>query len=109
MSRGHNTNGLLVDTGLLRDHVSKLREQKKLATRLYNTVLAMKNASDPTVAYQYDPILRDVEQMIEYFTRMAKVLTHVGDDAVQLNRQIGGIIEDSTDLARHVSNTTFML
>ena len=108
MSNRHN-NGLFVDTGLLRDHVSKLREERKLACKLYDTVLAMRRMSDPSVAYQYNSILRDVEQLIEYFGRMADLLSTASDEAVQMSRQIGSLIQDETEYAHHVTNQNIML
>ena len=107
MSR--DKNGLFVDTGLLRDHVSKLREEKKVAARLYENVAAMKNVSDPTVSYQYDPVLRDIEQLMEYFGRMANLLDHIVDDAVQLSLVLSTLVEDDTELTRRIASHAFML
>ena len=109
MSKGSNPNGLYVDTGLLRDHVSALRKQKKLATRLYENVAVMKTLADPADADRYNPILRDIEQMIEYFDRMANQLTIVHDEAVQLSHELRGMIKDSTDLSRHITAKNFVL
>lgn len=109
MSKGFNKNSLFVDTGLLRDHVSKLREEKKLAIRLYENVAAMKRVSDPTISYQYNPILRDIEELMEYFGRMANLLDSIADDAIQLSHEIGALIEDNTELTRQVTSNNFML
>ena len=107
MSKDHN--GVYVDTGLLRDHVSTLREEKKLAYRLYENVALMKAVADPTVAYRYDSVLRDIEQMIEYFEKMANLLVHVGDEAVQLSNELGGMIKDSTDVSQRITAENFVL
>lgn len=104
-----NKNSLYVDIGLLRDHVSKLREEKKLASRLYENIAVMKTVADPMVAYQYDPVLRDIEQMIEYFNTMANQLTHIHDEAVQLSHELRGMIEDSTDLSQHIIAEKYVL
>lgn len=101
--------GLYVDTGLLRDHVSKLREEKKLASRLYENVVVMKAMADPMESYRYDAVLRDVAQLIEYFEAMAKQLTHVADDAVQLSNHLRGMIEDSTELSRRITDAEILL
>ena len=97
MIKGYNKNGLFVDTGFLRDHVSKLRQEKKIASELYENVKNMKNLSDPTVAYQYDSILRDIQQLIDYFAKMADSLAHIEDEAIQLSQEINQLIEDGTD------------
>lgn len=102
-------NGLFVDTGLLRDHVSILREEKKLAYRLYENVAVMKAAADPVIAYRYDSVLRDIKQMIEYFDKMAKLLTNVGDEAVRLSNELGNMIQDSTDVSQQMISEKFVL
>lgn len=108
MSKGYN-NGLYVDTGLLRDHISKLREEKKLASRMYENISVIKKAADPMVAYQYDSVLRDIEQIIEYFNAMANQLDHINDEAVQLSHKLRGIIDDSTDLSQRIAAENFIL
>ena len=108
MSKDYH-NGLYVDTGLLRDHVSKLREEKKLASRLYENVLVMKTMADPMVAYRFDSLLRDIGQLIEYFDAMANQLAHIDDEAVQLSYRLRDMIEDSTDLNRQITEKTFVL
>ena len=102
-------NGLYVDTGLLRDHVSKLREEKKLASRLYENVVVMKAMADPMESYRYDAVLRDVAQLIEYFDAMAKQLAHVEDEAVRLSDSLRGIIEDSTALSQRITDAEILL
>ena len=109
MSKGNHKNGLFVDTRFLRDHVSKLREEKKLASRLYEQVAAMKRCCDPAVSYQLDPILRDVNQLVEYFDKMAKVLDHVDDEAVRLSNELGEIIQDDTENLRRTTSDSYML
>lgn len=109
MSKGGNHGGTFVDTELLRDHVSKLREEKKIALKLYENVRAMRALSDPTVSYQYNSILYNVEQMIEYFDRMSKVLANVEDDAIQLSHELTKIIEDNTYDTRHIVSKSIML
>lgn len=104
-----NNNGLHVDTGLLRDHISKLREEKKVASRLYENIVAMKTAADPMAAHQYDLVLRDIEKMIEYFNAMSKQLTYIIDEAVQLSDELRGIIVDSTDMSRRIAGENFVL
>lgn len=109
MSKDYHKNGLYLDTGLLRDHVSRLREEKKLASRLYENVVVMKTVADPMVAYQYDLVLRDIEQMIEYFNTMANQLAHIDDEAVRLSHEVRGMIEDSTDMSQRVAAESFAL
>ena len=109
MSKHYNKEGVFVNTGFLRDHVSKLREQRKLASRLYENVAAMKCSSDPSLAYQYNSMLRDAEQLMEYFSRMSKVLADVDDEVVRLSHVLGDVIQDGTDEVRNASSGTYML
>lgn len=108
MSKGNN-NGLYVDTGLLRDHISKLQKEKNLASRLYENIVAMKTVADPMEAHQYDLVLRDIERIIKYFNAMDSQLTHIVDEAVQLSNELRGIIVDSTDLSQRIAAENFAL
>lgn len=107
MSKQHS--GLYVDTGLLRDHVAKLREEKKLASRLYENIAFMKAVADPSQAHQYDSLLRDIEQMMDYFGKMATLLAEVAEDATVLSRELKGMIEDSTQHNQQITDKTFLL
>lgn len=109
MSRNHSQDGVFLDTGLLRDHVSKLREERKLALRLREAVVSMRMVSDPTVAYQYNSVLRDIDQLIEYFGRMAKLLDDVDDEAVALSLRLRAIIEEDTESAHRTIERAILL
>lgn len=109
MSIGHNRDVFFVDTGLLRDHVSKLREQRNTAARLQANVMAMKNCSDPSDSYRYNSLLCDIERLIEYLDRMANVLSVTCDDAIALSRELGGLIYDDTVQTRHSISKSFTL
>ncbi len=109
MSRGGKTSDSFVDTGLLRDHVSKLHRERKIAYELYENVSMLKSISDPTISYQYNSILRDIAQLIEYFNKMADVLSHVSDDAVQLSYELGELIENDTENIHRITSNTYML
>ena len=101
--------GSFVDTGFLRNHISELRREKQIALELHENVKNMKGLSDPTVSYQYDSILRNIEQLIEYFDRMAKSLSHIDDEAVQLSQKLGSIIENDTELTEKKVSSKFVL
>ena len=109
MIKGNNKSGLFVDTDLLRDHVSKLREEKKMAISLYESVSAMKRTCDPTVSYQYDSVLRDIEQLMEYFGAMADLLDNIADDAIRLSHELHALIEESTATNRHIISDNYLL
>ena len=109
MRKGYSHGGLFVDTGLLRDHVSKLQNQRKIAERLRESLRAMQCISEPERLGQYKAVLRDVDQLCEYLTRMARLLDNAGDEAVVLSREIAAIIEEDAAQTRYISSNTFML
>ena len=98
-----------MDIGLLRDHISKLQEEKKLASRLYESIAGMKTVADPVMACQYDSVLCDIERMIEYFHAMSEQLAFIADEAVQLSYELRGMIADSTYLSQHITAENFVL
>lgn len=103
------TDGVFVDAGLLRDHVSKLRNERKIALELYESVVAMRNLSDPETNYQYSPLLADIYQLVDYFTVMARKLDEISDDAVLLQKRIEGILVQDTIELRNTVKKTFSL
>ena len=105
----HNKDGVFVNTGLLRDHVYKLRERKKTATRLYEKVAGMRRLDDPTVSYRYNSILREIEQLIEYFDRMAVLLDNVESDAVELSQNIRDLMQEGIEETHRKTSENFML
>lgn len=108
MIRGHNKNGLFIDVELLRDHIYKLREEKKIVERLYDSVMAMKSCSDSMYG-QENVVLCEIDHLLEYFARMINVLENAETEAIQLSHIIGGKIEEDTEQARRISLRSFML
>ena len=69
----------------------------------------MKRLSEPAEAYKYNSILRDVEQMVNYFSRMVTVFDQIEYEALGASRKIAAIIDNDTDRTRHINSKTFML
>lgn len=69
----------------------------------------MRSLSDPATADQYRPILRDIDRLVEYLTRMANVLDDADDEAIRLSKELGGMIQDDTAWTNFVTNDTLML
>lgn len=109
MRKGHKHDGFFLDTGLLRDHVSKLQNQQKIAEGLRENLQAMQRVADPETYVQYKVVLRDVDLLCEYLTGMARALDNTGDEAVVLSREIAAMITDDTVQTRYISSNTFML
>ena len=109
MRKGHKYDGFFLDAGLLRDHVSKLQNQRKIAERLRENLLAMQRVADPETFAQYTAVLRDVDLLCEYLTCMARALDNTGDKAVTLNREITAIIIEDAAHTRNVASHALML
>ena len=109
MRNGYDQNGLFVDTGLLRDHVSKLREEKKTAVKLRDSIKAMRNCCDPEAYDNYAPVLCDVNQLVEYLERMARLLDEAGDEAVVLSREIAALLDEDAANTHYVASKAIML
>lgn len=109
MRKGYNTNGTFIDTGLLRDHVSKLRAEKKMATRLRESIIAMQQCSDEYAGSKFHSALYDADMLIEYLERMARLLAEAEERVIQISRETDVMITDRADETRHVSSHSFML
>lgn len=69
----------------------------------------MKKLSDPNVSYQYNAILRDVEQLIEYFEAMARSLDLVVDEAVVLSHKLeDSILSDTEETRKKITDEFFL-
>lgn len=108
-TRTKDNNSMFVDIASLRDHISTLQEEKKIALRLYESVLITKNASEPEFQYQYDRILYNINQMIRYFDKMVETFEYIGEEAWRLSYELKGIIEKETENVRDITSRTFML
>lgn len=109
MRKGYNTNSTFIDIGLLRDHISKLRAEKKMATRLRESIIAMQECSDEYAYSKYRSVLHDVDILIEYLERMARLLTEAEERAIQISQETNVMIADHTDETHYVSSQSFML
>ena len=69
----------------------------------------MKKLSEPADYYKYDAIIRDIDDMIEYFDRMADSMARIEDEANQLSRKIGEMIEAGTGQTRRRVSDAIML
>ncbi len=114
MSTGYSEDNTFVDTGYLRDHVSNLRQEKKIALELYEKVKAIKSLFDPTmcdplIIHRCNVLLGDIERLSGYFGRMADTLEHIDDEVVQLSRALGNLIEEDTERTNYIVSNTIHL
>ena len=109
MRKGYNTNGTFVDTGLLRDHVSKLRSEKRIASQLRDSIVAMRNSSDGTAYGSYNSVLRDVNQLIDYLERMARLFDEAEGQAARISYETAREIDRNIAETLRTSSNSFML
>lgn len=109
MRKKQNENGLFVDAALLRDHVSKLRQQERLSMELYDMVAEMTYQDDAVLSNACRPILSDIKQLSEYFRTMSQVLAEVEDEAIHLSLKLGYMLEEDTAEANREISSTIML
>ena len=109
MRRGRNRDGVFVDVGLLRDHISKLRRQYRTAEDLFASVNRLIRMADDDITHQHLSLHRDALQMCNYYEQMIRALSKVADEAVYVSYRIKHEIEDDTDRTRHISRRNLML
>ena len=85
-----------IDTGLLRDQVSVIQEEKRVAQQLYDKVEMLKNLSEDGVRAQYQSILGRIDKMVQYYSKMAEAMEYVTDEALNLHRQLENLVHDDT-------------
>lgn len=71
--------------------------------------MAMRNRCEPEDVYKYNSIIRDIDNIIEYFERMSRSLSHIADEATHLSRKINKIIEDGNERTRHAIDQSLQL
>lgn len=102
-------NALLVDTRYLRNHVSSIHEEKKIASQLHEHIALMRDMDDPNISQQYSLILYEIEQLISYFEKMANTLDLIEQEAMQTSRSIKKAIEHGTATTENVTSNSFQL
>ena len=94
--------GIHIDTALLREHVSVVQEEKRLAMQLQSQIELLKRISEVESVQQYQQILNKVDNLVQYYQNMADALDTAGDLAVEYYREIAAILQDDTDEAKSV-------
>ena len=97
-----------IDTRLLREHVSVVLEQRRMAQQLYERVEALQRISEETSRAQYRTILHKIDRLIQYYQKMAEALGSIGDGAEALYRDISRLLSDDTDAAGRVLPNTML-
>ena len=92
------------DTRSLRDHVSDLREEFRVAQRLHETVKRVRDTGDPLLWQEYGRVLNRIGELQHYFERMIDVLDNAAFDAAKLSQELGKTIQDGTDKIQDLNN-----
>ena len=91
-----------IDTRLLREHVSVVLEERRIAQRLYSNVEALQRISDEASRAQYRALLNKIDRLIQYFQKMADALEEISDGADALYRELSRLLGDDNDVAKSV-------
>lgn len=85
------------DTRSLRDHVSEVQEERRVAQRLRDAVAFTRDNSDPSLRGEYNHVIYSVEKVQRYFLKMAEVLDDTASETVRVSRAIQNAVRESTD------------
>lgn len=101
--------GLFLNTRLLREHVSEIKEERKTVLRLRESVNMIRNLSDPVMHAQINRILSDIDKERVYFEKMADAFEDIEYNALQCSRKISTLIASDTEYAETIVDDTFFL
>ena len=96
-----------LNTRLLRDHVSRIQEERRTAQRLYESVRRAKELSDPTIESAYNGVLDDINALIRYFEKMEDAFDQIELKAIELNRTVQSLVQEGIDQTKEVQNKYF--
>lgn len=97
-----------IDTRLLRDQVSAILEEKRIAQQLLRKVEMLKSTGDDSTSIQLQAIISKVQNLVRYYEKMAGVLEDVGDEAVRLSRFFTQLIRDERDESNNSISHRFL-
>lgn len=97
-----------IDTRLLRDQVSAVHSEKRIAQQLYSNVQTLISISDEMLRAEYRTILPKVDKLVRYYQSMEDALDEIADKACELSAQISGLLRDETDIAKAIGTEVFL-
>lgn len=109
MSSFPYSNAFFVDTRYLRDHVSALLDEKKIALQLYEQIKSMKNLDEPFLYQKYNLVMNDIDQLVGYFQKMAESLEYIEQEAIKLSGSLREIINEDAVKVNIAVSESFML
>lgn len=100
--------GLYVNTRLLRDHVSDVAEQKKLAQQLLERIDWMQTADVDGPQDQYCHLQQKIHNLIQYYNNLEITLEEIEEKAVYLSRDIRNTVRSDTEETTEKVNHDFL-
>lgn len=89
--------GVRIDIRLLRDYMSAVVEEKRLAQQLYSKVEGLCRMCDDSEKTRYYKLLRDVEVLLVYYARLEDSLQNVELNTIAIHNEITARLRDETD------------
>lgn len=100
--------GIRIDLQLLRDYMSAVLKEKRLAQQLYSEVEGVSRISDDSTILQYRQILSRVEILIQFYQKMEETLQGVEENAIAIHREIMARLREETDEGKHVLPNAYL-
>ena len=97
-------NEVYLDTRYIDEHVSQLQDERRTAQRLRNAVIMTRDLGDPLLAAQYGGIIRSVDKLVRYCSKMGDTLEDISFDAKKLQQRLKRMVEEDTDWVRTENN-----
>lgn len=94
--------GVRIDLRLLRDYMSAVLKEKRLAQELYSKVEGVSRFSDDSSRLQYRKILSRIENLIHFYQRLGETLQGVEENTIAIHREIMTRLREETDEGKRV-------
>ena len=98
---------IYLNTRLLRDRVSGIREERRTAQQLLESVRRTRELSDPAVQAEYNGILTDLNALIRFFEKMEETFEQIETEAIELNRTIESMLQEGIDRTKETQRKVF--
>ena len=77
--------------------MSDVQDELRIARRLEDAVRLARNCGDPALMQGYDRVINTVDELQQYFSRIAEILESAVTDATVVSGEIKTLLMDRTD------------
>lgn len=101
-------NQFYLDARYVDEHVSQLQDERRTAQRLRSAVIMTRDLGNPMLAPQYNRIIRSVDELVQYFGKMADTFEDLSYDAKKMQKRFKQLVEEGSEQVR-VENDKIMI